>query len=76
MTQFKIPLSPEAWCMCCSGTGELEEVQYVGYFTLPHLTTVKTGAVRPCGGCNGTKVSVRAQKWRVESNYDAQQPNT
>ena len=67
-------MNPEAWCKCCCGAGELEEVQYVGYFSLP-LTMVKTGAMKPCGGCNGTKVSVRAQKWREENKYDAQQPN-
>lgn len=52
---------------CYNGIGELEEVKYISNSTKQEV--IKTGMMKSCGGCLGNKISVRAQKWRVENNY-------
>lgn len=63
--------SPEAWCLCCSGSGEAEETRYV-LTSGEEPKVVKTGATKKCGGCDGKKISVRAKKWRDEHAQPAQ----
>lgn len=59
------PIQPEAWCGICAGDGQVDEVRYVSTDG-QELKVVPTGARKNCPGCDGKKISVKAQKWRDE----------
>jgi hypothetical protein len=57
---------PKYWCSICEATGLVEEVYY--QFENGVLLVKSKGNKKNCPGCDGTKISVRAQKERDKDN--------
>jgi hypothetical protein len=51
------------FCRCCAGDGKVPEVRYVSFSGGP-FTTEYTGNNIQCSGCDGSGISIEAQRLR------------